>query len=141
MGPTSQTEIAITIATRKYGRACSINSQTDTVSFPLLIHGEKCKKERKKTKKNHANESMQSQRGQKAKPSRDMNHRDSHREIPMPCQRVAHCSHSVAYQQRQHLNGVGRGGYRGKWREVETVFPITRHYRNVPYTRRVVGFE
>lgn len=47
MGPKSKTEIAITLATRKYGRACSINSQTDTVSFPLLIHGEKCKKKKK----------------------------------------------------------------------------------------------
>lgn len=80
-GAKSKTEIAITIATRKYGRACSINSQTDTVSFPLLIHGEKCKrKQKKKTKKNHANESMQSQRGQNVKPSRDMNHRDSQRD-------------------------------------------------------------
>lgn len=140
MGPKSKTEIAITIATRKYGRACSINSLTDTVSFPLLIHGEKCKKERKKTKKNHANESMQSQRGQKAKPSRDMNHRDSQRDSHAMSTRGALFTFS-RLSAAPAPKRCREGGVRGKRREVETVFPITRHYRNVPYTRRVVGFE
>lgn len=43
-----------------------------------------------------------------------------HSEIPMPCQRVAHCSHSVAYQQRRHLNDDGNGG-RGKARRRDSV--------------------
>lgn len=81
---------------------------------------------------------MQSQRGQKAKPSRDMNHRDSQRDSHAMSTRGALFTFSslsaAPAPKRWWERGVEGGG------DEETVFPITRHYRNVPYTR-VVGFE
>lgn len=127
---TSKVKIAITIATRKWQLALKTDWLTHTSTFaPVFLWLFIGKNNAPKTKtKKITLMSRSSQQGQ-AKPSRDMNHRDSH---AMSTRGAAHCSHSAAYQQQQqrrHLFAV--------WGRGDTGAPITRHYLTVPYTMRL----